>query len=259
MDFLCGLNASLFAFTEPNLQWEGTLRHKVKTLQHRFFSPSQLVTSESDLQFPTSYKPGGNCISVNGKWTTHITNRGVDPTGQGHWSYVTTSGRDAPAIMFISAYHVCQKAGSKAGPLTSYVQQWTMSHITGNKKPDPRKDFIVDLIYRVKEKRSIKPLAININLDANERIGDKADGLQRLTAELGHTDIHGNKLGAQNTPPTYTRGSQQIDYGLVCQRLIPYIIRCGFGAFHDGPVTDHRWDILTLIYLDTSAAELQQL
>jgi hypothetical protein len=142
MDFLSSINASLFAFSEPNLQWDSTLLHEAKTLQRRFFSHGQLVTSESDLQFPTSYKPGGTCIGVNGKWTTRITDRGVDPTGQGRWSYVTISGRDAPDIMFISAYRVCQRAGSKAGPLTAYAQQWTMSYVAGNKNPDPRKDFI---------------------------------------------------------------------------------------------------------------------
>ena len=153
MDFLCGLNVSLFAFTEPNLQWNSTLLHEAKTLQRRFFTNGQLITSESDLRFPTSYKPGGTCIGVNGKWTTRITDKGVDPTGQGRWSYVTISGRDAPDIMFISAYRVCQKPGSKAGPLTAYAQQWTISHVAGNPKPDPRKDFITDLIAFVKEKK----------------------------------------------------------------------------------------------------------
>ena len=246
MDFLRGLNTSLFAFTEPNLQWDSTLLHEAKTIQRRFFTHSQLVTSESNLQFPTSYKPGGTCIGVNGKWTTRITDRGVDPSGQGRWSYVTISGRDAPDILFISAYRVCQKAGSKAGPLTSYAQQWTMAHVSGNKHPDPRKDFIKDLIQFVKDKLRTKPFAININLDANERLGDEADGLQLLTTELNLTDIHGNQLGAKNAPATYTRGTKQIDYGLICQRLLPYVIRCGFGAFHDGPVTDHRWGYIDL-------------
>jgi hypothetical protein len=77
-------------------------------------------------------------------------------------------------------------------------------------------------------------------------MGDEADGLQRLTAKLGLTDIHGNQLGAQNAPATYTRGSHQIDYGLVSTSIMPYIIRCGFGAFHDGPVTDHRWGYIDL-------------
>jgi hypothetical protein len=251
MDFLCALNTSLFAFTEPNLQWDRTLLKEAQDTQRQFFTHGQLITSESDLQFPTSYKPGGTCIGVNGKWTTRVTNRGVDPSRQGRWSYVTIGGiydqwQRCPDVMFISAYRVCQKAGSKAGPLTSYAQQWTMSHVDGNPTPDPRNDFISDLIHFDKDQRRLKPMAININLDANEPMGDEANGLQRLTTELGLTDIHGTHLGAHTAPPTHTRGSKKIDYGLVCPLLLPYVTRCGFGAFHDGPVTDHRWGYIDL-------------
>jgi hypothetical protein len=120
-----------------------------------------------------------------------------------------------------------------------------MSHVAGNTKPDPFKDFITDLIQFVKEKRSIKPLAINVNLDANEQMGKESDGLQKLTAELGLTDTHGNKLGAHNAPATCDHGSKQADYGLACPLRLPHVVRCGFGAFNDGPVTDHRQDALT--------------
>ena len=246
MDFLLSLRVSLFAFTEPNLHWDRTMLHEAKTVQRRFFSQGQLITSESQLNFPSHYKPGGTCVGINGKWTTRIIDTGVDPTGQGRWSYITIGGRNAPDIMFISAYRVCQKAGSPAGPLTSYAQQWTMSHVAGNSNPDPRQDFISDLIQFVKEKRNLRPVAVNINLDANEQMGDEHNGLQRLTEELGLTDIHGNQLGRQHAPATYLRGRKTVDYGLVCHLLLPYIIRCGFGAFHDGPVTDHRWGYIDL-------------
>jgi hypothetical protein len=170
----------------------------------------------------------------------------VDPSGQGRWSCITISGKDAPDIMFMSGCRVCQKAGSKAGPLTSHAQQWTMSHVAGKQSPDPRNDFISDLIHFVKEQRSLKPIAINVNLDANECMGEEAEGLQRLTSELGLTDIHSNQLGAHNAPATHLRGKRQIDYSLLCHLLAPHAKRCGFGAFGDGPVTDHRWGHLDM-------------
>jgi hypothetical protein len=84
MDFLQGLRVSLFAFLEPNLQWDSTLLRFAKDLQQRFFKNGQLVTSESHLQFPTSFfKPGGTCIGINGKWATRVTEKGVDPSGVG--------------------------------------------------------------------------------------------------------------------------------------------------------------------------------
>jgi hypothetical protein len=73
MDFLATLNASPFAFTEPNLQWDSTLLKEATTLQRKFFLQGHLVASESNSQFPTSHKPGGTCIGVNGKWKTRVT------------------------------------------------------------------------------------------------------------------------------------------------------------------------------------------
>jgi hypothetical protein len=99
MDFLQGLNTSLFAFTEPNSQWDKTILQEAKQLQRRFFAHGHLIASESKSHFPTSYEPGGTCIGVNGKCRS-----GVDPSGQGRWSYMTISGKDAPDIVFTSAH-----------------------------------------------------------------------------------------------------------------------------------------------------------
>jgi hypothetical protein len=154
MDFLRGLKTSLFGFTEPNLRWDKKLLAHAKDIQRRFFDCGHLATSESELKFPNSYKPGGTCIGVNGKWSTRMTSQGADPSGQGRWSHVILSGR-ATDVMFISAYRACQKAGAKAGPLTSYAQQWTMSRAAGKVHPDPRNDLIADLIQFVKDQHFI--------------------------------------------------------------------------------------------------------
>ena len=123
MDFLHSLNVLLFAFTEPNLQWDSTLSRAAKDLQRRFFNQGQLVNSESQLRFPSSFKPGGTSIGINGKWASRVTSKGTDPPGQGRWSYFILSGHNTLDVLFLSAYRVCQSKGATVGPMTSYAQQ----------------------------------------------------------------------------------------------------------------------------------------
>ena len=130
-----------------------------------------------------------------------MTGQGVDPSGQGRWSYMILSGR-ATDIMFISAYRVCQKASAKVGPLTSFAQQWTMSCVADKEGPDSGKDFIIDLIQFVKEQRNDRQLAVSILMDANELLGTEPDGIQKLTETLQLTDIQSTNSGLMDQPLT---------------------------------------------------------
>ena len=116
-----------------------------------------------------------------------------------------------------------------------------MSRVAGKERPDPRNDFITDIIQFVKEQRTDCQLAVSILMDANELLSTEPDGIQKLMTEtLQLTEIHCNKLGS-NGPATYIRGKDRIDYGFFSPEFLPCLRRCGFGAFQDGPSTDHRW------------------
>jgi hypothetical protein len=142
------------------------------------------------------------CISIIGKWATRVTDRGVDRSGQGCWSYITLSSRNSTDVMFIFAYRVCQMQGTKVGLLTSYTQQLMMSRVAGNAQPDPRNDLITDLEQFVKEQCNNRTLAVSIFIDANKMLGDEANGLQRLTASLNLTDAYDTLLGDES-PASY--------------------------------------------------------
>ena len=115
MDFLQGLKTSLFGFTESTLRWDPKLLATVKDTQRRFFKEyGHLVTPESALQFPTSYKPGGTWIGINVPWSTRMTGQGgVDPLGQGH-DLATTSTKDhdkgtaTPLIRITHSLHLSE-------------------------------------------------------------------------------------------------------------------------------------------------------
>ena len=69
-----------------------------------------------------------------------------------------------------------------------------MARVAGKARPDPRNDFITDLIKFVKEQRTVRQFAVSILMDANELLGTEPDGIQKLTETLQLTDIHCSML-----------------------------------------------------------------
>jgi hypothetical protein len=57
------------------------------------------------------------------------------------------------------------------------------------------------------QQRNNRTLGVGICLNANTLLGDEAEGLQRLTANLGLTDAHGNLLGDE-APATFNLSSR---------------------------------------------------
>jgi hypothetical protein len=69
----------------------------------------------------TDYQPGGVLTAITGRVTGRILKSGVDPWGRFTWT--TLRGHREEGILFIAAYRVCQKKGTKAGANTAFMQQ----------------------------------------------------------------------------------------------------------------------------------------
>jgi hypothetical protein len=160
--------------------------------------------------------------------------------GQGRWSYLMLSGRNSLDVMFILAYHVCQKSGIQAGPLMSCAQQWTMSRVAGNKQPDPRQDFIKDIIQFVIEQRNGRTLAVEIFIDANTIGGGRGGTSTHYRQIRTHRHTWKSIRHRQHPARTYlVRGRKRIEYAILSPLFHQHVKRCGFGTFQDGRTMDH--------------------
>ena len=74
-------------------------------------------------------------------------------------------------------------------------------------------------------------------IDANTNLLDAR--LQRILTDGGLHDLIGSKHGI-NSPPTYQRGSQTIDFMFGTHRLKESLTKCGHLAFNQGIISDHR-------------------
>ena len=63
----------------------------------------------------------------------------------GRWTGFELLGRDGKSLIVLCAYQVCQKGG-RQGCLTAFSQQYTILRRKGVDRPDPRRQFIKDLI-----------------------------------------------------------------------------------------------------------------
>jgi hypothetical protein len=108
--------------------------------------------------------------------------------------------------------------------------------------PNPRQQFINDLIIYVKAKQSSNH-GIILSLDANEVIGEESIGIAKLIRDCGLHDIM--DLPDQNPnnqlKDTYRRGHNHcIDYVLATACLRDCVQQFGALEYNDGIISDHH-------------------
>jgi len=92
-----------------------------------------------------------------------------------------------------------------------FNQQYRLLHQTGSQNPDPRSQFLDDLIKQIKSWRT-QQKAVLICIDANENSQRTSTrGVARIFNETDLIDLHTTRHPNQTRPPTYNRGSKPID------------------------------------------------
>jgi hypothetical protein len=119
------------------------------------------------------------------------------------------------------------------------MQQWTLLRESGQKTPDPIKNFYEDL-EKILQSWNKLEYEIILLINANETIGDKPGGLTPILSQIGLIDLIQNQHQIDESSNTYARGTKRIDYIFGSQKIHDHCLRSGMLPFGVGYQSDHR-------------------
>jgi hypothetical protein len=241
--------------TETNTKWNHnniTTANKIAKSQHtqlRTNMTGSLEITDSD------YQPGGAYCSIHGKWTGRVIARITDSTGLGRWTGFRLEGKHKQNIIILSSYRPTYSSDHSDN--TCYSQQWRiLRKMASPRNPDPRQQFVTDLIKLVKNWQD-ENSEIIIGIDANDPMDTPNTDIFRLLQETTLTTLHKDI----EAPATYARGKTCIDFILGTPKIAHATKSKGFIPFLDGAWTsDHRAlfvDIDTLALFEGDTRNLE--
>jgi hypothetical protein len=186
----------------------------------------------------SGYQPGGTLTTTTGKWATRSTGSPiVDPSGLGRWSGLRYQGKQNKKLAIVTAYRSPRQ--SPTGGYGFYDQQYALLLSQGVKKPQVRKQFILDLTVDI-NKLQADGFEVILSLDANETMGeDRVHGISSLAENCTLQDLH--CLGAATPPETYPIGTKRrIDFMFGSAGVIPFVRKAGYLEYNNGILSMHR-------------------
>jgi len=233
------MDASMFFAQETNTAWKPTTLQAIDSQCNSVFKHKKLATSSSKEKSDHRYQPGGTLTLALGKWASRVISRGHDEP-LGRWSFLELVGQHNKRIMMISAYRVCnQQFDATSNTVTA--QQTRIMQQNGVRTPNPKQQFITDLIDLIKSWMQAGKEVL-IGMDANEDVDSPRSKITRLFTETGLIDLHNYRHPAKRKPATHQRGSAPIDIIAGTQLLAAalqsaWILPFGIPALIKG---DHR-------------------
>ena len=240
----------IFGLAETNIPWTPTTRHiaKQQMKQHLNHTQISLAAAACDEATLGRRQPGGVCQGAIGPIVGGIDSTHNDSLGLGRWTYMTITCKHSCKLHIITAYRVSQTSLPQ-GDDTAYHQQFRTLRRMGHENPNPRKQFIHDLIDLVQNLKQTGEVIVM--MDSNAPIQEKY-----MMLLLSQTGLYNTMEYVHNEPPprTYLRGRNTIDHILATSKVLPAISQAGMLAFNDGIQSDHRG-----LWLDLHLAHLMQI
>ena len=208
-------------------------------LQKELRSPltqTKLTIAGTNIQMAKTYKPGGTISLTIGTTVGRIITTHSDPLGR--WSYHSYHGKDHKRVVIIHAYQT-PKSTLRPGRVTAAAQQHSLLLQQGHPHPDPRDHFIRDFRSLLRDLRATNHSIIALG-DFNENIHHRNSKIADICHELHLVDIHKHRHPQQESPHTYIRGSNCIDYALCTRDILPAIRHSGYLPFNHHLISDHR-------------------
>jgi len=168
------------------------------------------TTNSSDLINKLN-QHGGTFQAIIGPWVSRAVTTSHDESGLGRWSYIKLQGKEDKRYIILSGYRVCENQQVDMGSNNTYNQQYRLLHQKGHRNPDPRTQFVNDLIQVINKWRA-QQKAVLICIDANENPQKQStQGITRIFTETDLVDLHTSRYSNQTQPPMYNRGTTPID------------------------------------------------
>ena len=167
---------------------------------------------------------------LNGYWTGRVIDCTEDSHDMGRWSTIRLQGSEGKKLAIVCGYRVVDTDIQTAGSSTAYSQQWTKLRTSRQEKPDPRKQYLVDLKEYIKGLKK-ENREVLLMMDANEETSAKE--ITKFLEDCDMVDLHTNQHRNLHQPPnTYIRGSKCIDMFAGTLGVAEEVERAGIEAFY---------------------------
>jgi hypothetical protein len=240
-------NCDILGLAETNANWKRRNLRQQTRLAARQWNKHSSIAFSNNKTVADDYLPGGTMQMATGQWSCRIEKELSDENNKGRWSGHKYRLQEDKSIFVLTAYRCCkQTAIETTTPLTASNQQIIISREMGIDNPIPRRDFYTDLEVHFKNWNILSTDYVLLMLDANEQIGDDAQGLTKTMERLNLIDVFERHHKTSCKVPTFHRGTKRIDYMLCSNNLLQHVDSAGYLPFYQGMRSDHRGAFLDI-------------